>query len=172
MDEIARVEEPPDGAELDVLVGWLRFHRDALRAKAAGLTPEQLTTRAAAPAVLTILGLVRHLAEMERVYGAWAIGGTGPLTFVWGEYTDDGPEWDFEVAPEMTEASLAAWREGCAATDRALAEAGSPALALDAVGTGNGRTVRWNLHKLVGEYARHNGHADIVRQLIDGATGE
>ena len=54
------------------------------------------------------------------------------------------------------------------ATDRALADAGS----LDAIGTGNRRSVRWNLQKLVGEYARHNGHADIVRERIDGATGE
>ncbi len=168
MDETTRVEEPADGTEQELLVGWLRFHRDALRTKANGLTPGQLTTPAAAPSVLTILGLVRHLAEMERVYGAWAIGGTGPLTYVWGEYTDGGPEWDFDVEPTLTEVSLTTWREGCAATDRAVAAAPS----LDAAGSGNGRTVRWNLHKLVGEYARHNGHADIIRQRIDGATGE
>jgi hypothetical protein len=168
MDVTQRVEEPPDGSEQDVLVGWLRFHRDALRAKGAGLSAEQLTTAAAPPSTMTILGLVRHLAEMERVYGAWALAGTAPLTFVWGEYTDGGPEWDFDVEPSMTDASFAAWREECAATDRAIAAVSS----LDALGTGNRRTVRWNLQKLVGEYARHNGHADIVRQAIDGATGE
>ena len=71
-----RVPEPSDGSETDILVGWLRFHRDALTAKASGLTAEQLTEAAAPPSTLTILGLVRHMTEMERVYGAWAIGGT------------------------------------------------------------------------------------------------
>jgi hypothetical protein len=168
MDVGARVPEPPDGPELEILTGWLRFHRDALAAKASHLTPEQLTDAAAAPSPLTILGLVRHLTEMERVYGAWAIGGTAELVFVYGDYTDGGPEWDFEVEPSMVEASMANWERGCAATDDALRQVGS----LDAVGTGNERSIRWNLHKLIGEYARHNGHADIVRERIDGVTGE
>jgi len=59
-------------------------------------------------------------------------------------------------------------RHGREATDRTPANAG----ALDSIGSGNGRSVRWNLHKLVGEYSRHNGHADIVRERIDGSTGE
>jgi Protein of unknown function (DUF664) len=68
----------------------------------------------------------------------------------------------------MAEDSMANWRSECDATDRALASADS----LDSIDSGNGRSVRWNLHKLVGEYARHNGHADIVRERIDGSTGE
>ena len=168
MDGSTRAQEPADGSEGDIVVGWLRFHRDALANKATGLTPEQLTTAAAPPSTMTILGLVRHMTEMERVYGAWAIGGTGDLTFVYGDYVDDGPEWDFDVDPSMVEESMANWRHERDATDRALAKTGS----LDSIGTGNGRSVRWNLHKLVGEYARHNGHADIVRERIDGSTGE
>jgi len=65
-------------------------------------------------------------------------------------------------------ASMANWRDECDATDRALVNVGS----LDSTGSGNRRSVRWNLHKLVGEYARHNRHADIVRERIDGSTGE
>jgi hypothetical protein len=168
MDASSRVPEPSDGSEADILVGWLRFHRDALAAKASGLTAEQLTSTAAPPSTLTILGLVRHLTEMERVYGAWAMGGSGELAFVYGEYVDGGPEWDFDVEPSMVEASMANWQRECEATDRALTGAGS----LEALGTGNSRSVRWNLQKLVGEYARHNGHADIVRQRVDGSTGE
>jgi hypothetical protein len=105
---------------------------------------------------------------MERVYGAWAIGGSGDPVFVYGVYVDGGPEWDFDVDPSMVEDSMANWRNECDATDRALAGAG----ALESMGSGNGRSVRWNLHKLVGEYSRHNGHADIVRERIDGSTGE
>jgi hypothetical protein len=168
VDAQARAEEPPDGSEIDIVVGWLRFHRDALAAKAAGLTSEQLTAAAAPPSSLTILGLVRHLTEMERNYGVWAIGGTGDRVFVYGDYMDGGPEWDFEVDPSMVDVSLGNWRQECDATDRAIAASGT----LDAIGTGNGRSVRWNLQKLVGEYARHNGHADIVRERLDGSTGE
>ena len=157
-----------DGSEIDIVVGWLRFHRDALANNATGLTAEQLTAAAAPPSAMTILGLVRHMTEMERVYGAWAIGGRGDLVFVYGDYVDGGPEWDFDVDPSMAEASMANWRDECDATDRALVSIGS----LDSIGSGNRRSVRWNLHKLVGEYARHNGHADIVRERIDGSTGE
>lgn len=163
-----RAEEPPDGPEADIVVGWLQFYRDALATKAAGLTPEQLTEAAAPPSALTILGLVRHMTEMERVYGAWAVGGTGGLAFVYGDYVDGGPEWDFDVDPSMVEDSMTNWRHECDATDQALASAGS----LDSIGTGNARSVRWNLQKLVGEYARHAGHADIVRERLDGSTGE
>ncbi|MGD9704251.1 MAG: DUF664 domain-containing protein [Acidimicrobiia bacterium] len=163
-----RVQEPADGSETDIVVGWLRFHRDALANNATGLSTEQLTAAAAPPSAVTILGLVRHMTEMERVYGAWAIGGSGDLAFVYGDYVDGGPEWDLDVDPSMAEGSMANWRHECDATDRALASAGS----LDSIGSGNGRSVRWNLHKLVGEYARHNGDADIVRERIDGSTGE
>jgi hypothetical protein len=68
----------------------------------------------------------------------------------------------------MVEASMTNWLQKRDATDRALTHAGS----LDSIGSGNARSVRWNLHKLVGEYARHNGHADIVRERLDGSTGE
>lgn len=163
-----RVPEPGDGDERSILLGWLAFHRDALGANARGLTAEQLSTPAVRPSPLTILGLVRHLVEMERVYGGWAIGGTGPLEFVWGAYVDGGPEWDFEVDASMAGESFAAWSRERGATDAVLGRADD----LDVVGTGNGRTVRWNLHKLIGEYARHNGHADLLRERVDGVTGE
>jgi Protein of unknown function (DUF664) len=68
----------------------------------------------------------------------------------------------------MVDASLGSWRQECDATDRALTDAGS----LHSTGSGNSRSIRWNLQKLIGEYARHNGHADILRERIDGATGE
>lgn len=164
----SRAPEPPDGDEPAIALGWLDFHRDALAAKCAGLTPEQLTTRSCPPSRLTLLGLVRHLVEMERAYGAWAVGPPGPHAFVWGEgYDDDGPEWDFDVDASMVEASLTAWERERAATDRAVGAATGP----EHVGA-NGRSLRWNLAKLVGEYARHNGHADLLREALDGATGE
>ena len=77
-----RVSEPADGDERDLLLGWLAFHRNALGAKCEGLDPEQLATRSAPPSPLSLLGLVRHLTEMERVYAVWALGPKADLEWV------------------------------------------------------------------------------------------
>jgi len=163
-----RVGEPSDGSERGIVLGWLSFHRDALRSKCADLTPDQLATRSAPPSPLSLLGLVRHLTEMERAYGVWALGPREQLRWVWGDYTDDGPEWDIDADVAMVDVSLAAWEREKAASDKRISAHAS----LDSVGGGNGRTVRWNVQKLVSEYARHNGHADLLRERIDGQTGE
>jgi len=163
MSEFVRSEQPGDGDERGIVLGWLAFHRDALEAKCHGLTDEQLVGRAAHPSHLSLLGIVRHMAEMERVYGV-------PLhrpKAVWGQYeNDEEPDFDCTVA-DVAE-SFRAWRDEKSKTDAAIARHAS----LDELGAGNGRSVRWNLAKLVGEYARHNGHADIIRERIDGQTGE
>jgi len=163
-----RSPEPHDGDERSITLGWLAFHRDALAAKCAGLDDDQLVTPSASPSSLTLLGLVRHITEMERVYATWALGPKSALQFVYGDYTDDGPEWDFEVDVSMVAESMKAWDRERRAADERIREQST----LDSIGGGNGRSVRWNLQKLVGEYARHNGHADILRERIDGKTGE
>ena len=164
----ARVAEPLDGDVRSVLLGWLEFHRSALEAKCAGLDPEQLAARSAPPSPLSLLGLVRHLTEMERAYGSWALGPKSDLTWVWGEYTDGGPEWDIDADPSMFEESMAAWMRERAGTDERIAAHHT----LDSIGAGNRHSLGWNLQKLIGEYARHNGHADLIRERIDGKTGE
>jgi len=112
---------------------------------------------------------VRHITEMERVYGSWGVGGGGELEFVYGPYEDGGPEGDLDdLTPAMVAPSIAAWRQEGAANDAALTAADD----LGSADTGNGRMVRWNLVKLIQEYARHNGHADLIREAIDGVTGE
>jgi hypothetical protein len=166
--DVERVAEPVDGEERGVLLGWLAFHRDALRAKCAGLDADQLVTRSVPPSPLSLLGLVRHLTEMERAYGRWALGPKADLQWVWGVYTDDGPEWDMDADASMLADSIAAWDREKRATDERIRDHPS----LDAKADGNGYSVRWNLQKLVGEYARHNGHADLIRERIDGQTGE
>jgi hypothetical protein len=168
VNEFARVAQPKDGDERSILLGWLAFHRNALEAKCQGLTAEQLAHRAVPPSSLCLLGLVRHLTEMERAYVVWALGPDIPLTWVWGDYTDDGPAWDFDAQPSMADESMAAWEREKRAADAMIGEYES----LDRRGTGNGHSVRWNLHKLIGEYARHNGQADLLRERIDGQTGE
>ena len=105
---------------------------------------------------------------MERVYGVWALGPQTDLQWVWGEYTDDGPEWDIDTDASTFQESMAAWEREQRTTDERIARYGS----LETVCAGNHRSLRWNLNKLVGEYARHNGHADLIRERIDGQTGE
>jgi hypothetical protein len=162
-----RAPEPgAGGGERELLLGWLAFHRDALAAKCDGLSAQQLVTLAVPPSDLSLLGLVRHLTEMERVYLVRALAG-GELRLVY--CTEAEPDGDIVgLTPDLSAASLDRWHEERAHADRLLADAG----ALDAVAPGNKFSVRWNLVKVIQEYARHNGHADLIRQSIDGATGE
>jgi hypothetical protein len=168
MADEGRVPEPGEGDERSILLNWLAVHRDGLRMKCADLDDAQLATRAAPPSPLSLLGLVRHMTEMERVYAVWALGPRVPLEFVWGEYSEDGPEWDFDADASMVGDSMAAWEDEKRRADDLIAAFPD----LGRRGEGNRRSVRWNLQKLTGEYARHNGHADLIRERIDGRTGE
>ena len=161
-----RAPEPPAGGERELLLGWLAFHRDALAAKCDGMSAGQLVAMAVPPSDLSLLGLVRHLTEMERVYLVRALEG-GELRLIY--CTDAAPDGDIVgLTADLSRASVERWHEERAHADRLLAAAG----ALDDTAPGNGFSVRWNLVKVIQEYARHNGHADLIRQAIDGATGE
>ncbi len=161
---------PPQVAdERATLEGFLDFHRATLLDKCADLTPDQLAHRAAPPSALSLLGLVRHLADVERAWANRIAGVTAAPIF----FTEDDLDLDFTGAvgePGAVEEAFAAWHREVA---RAR-ELGAP-VALDATfehprhGT---MSVRWALNHLVEEYARHNGHADLLREAIDGRTGE
>lgn len=105
---------------------------------------------------------------MERAYAVWALGPKADLEWVWGEYTAGGPEWDIDVDASMPDESMATWEREKQLADERIRQH----VSLDSIGAGNGHSLRWNLQKLVGEYARHNGHADLIRERIDGHTGE
>jgi Protein of unknown function (DUF664) len=171
MTGMARAPEPGHADERGLVLGWLEFHRDALAAKCGGLTATQLVSAAAPPSDLSLLGLVRHMTEMERVYLVHALAGGalagGGLRLVY--CTDGEPDADIAgLDPAMSDASIGRWHRERADADRLLAAAGPLG---DAV-TGNRYSLRWNLLKVIQEYARHNGHADLIRERIDGATGE
>ncbi|MEQ1873224.1 MAG: DinB family protein [Ilumatobacteraceae bacterium] len=163
-----RAPEPEGGTEQDLLLGWLAFHRDALAAKCEGVSPQDLIRSGLGGSPMSLLGLVRHLTEMERVYFTYSIGG-GELEFVYGPYEDDGPAGDFDnLTVDMVAPSFEALRNEQANADRLIAAQPS----LDTPGAPGRRNLRENLLKVIQEYARHNGHADIIRESIDGATGE
>ncbi|KRD41503.1 hypothetical protein ASE38_18135 [Cellulomonas sp. Root930] len=159
-----RAPEPEATDERGVLLGWLAFHRDALAAKCADLSDAQLVITSTPPSDLTLLGLVRHLTEMEDHYLVRALSGvdTGLLYC-----TDEHPDGDIlGLDATMAGDSVARWHEVRAEADVLLAahaDLGDPA---------GRRTVRWYVVKLLQEYARHNGHADLIREAIDGSVGE
>lgn len=149
-----------------MLRGWLQFHREALAAKCEGMTDEQLLAQSAPPSSLSLLGLVRHLTEMENHYLVHALSGVDK-GFVY--CTEDDDEADIEhLNLSMVRESMSRWAAKIAEAD-GLLSAQSDLAAEVAAGWGS---VRWHLVKVIQEYARHNGHADVLRERIDGTRGE
>jgi uncharacterized damage-inducible protein DinB len=165
MTTVERVEPPYEGDERTLLIAWLEYHRATLATKCDGLTDEQLRTRSVPPSSLSLLGLVRHMAEVENNWFRFWLGGDGP-TARW-----EGDE-DFDVDGAEVADAFAYWRSECENARQVLARFDS----LDDVGAGQtkgaGISVRWTLQHMIEEYARHNGHADLLREAIDGTTGD
>ena len=158
------------GDEKATLVEYLRYQRLTLEAKCAGLSAEQLARRAVEPSTMSLLGLVRHLAEVERGWFRQILAGLDvPRIY----RTPEEPDLDFDgaVADDAVVArALADLHEEQAFADRFIAAAED----LGAVTEyHHGRiSLREVLVHMVEEYARHNGHADLLRERIDGRLGE
>ncbi|MFI9788890.1 DinB family protein [Kitasatospora sp. NPDC051984] len=167
----ARVSPAFASDEATMLNAWLDFHRATLALKCEGLTPDQLRERSCLPSPMSLLGLVRHMAEVERHWFRLYLNGEelGPVGRYW---TEEFPDGDFDLVDSADPvADTAAWQQ-----DVAYARAAVEGVSLDTVARrpwrGNEVTLRWILFHMVEEYARHNGHADLIRERIDGATGE
>lgn len=167
--EIERRDEPFVADERTMLEGWLDYHRDTLLHKCQGLTAEQLKLRSVEPSSLSLLGLVRHMADVERAWFRRRAGGQADLPSLYS--TDDHPDGDFDdVDTADAEADFATFRQEvelakAAAADKSLDETFiSP--------RGHEISVRWVYVHMIEEYARHNGHADLIRERIDGTTGD
>ena len=165
---VTRVSEPLTGGERAMLEGWLDWHRATLLIKAAGLTAEQLKRAAVEPSNLTLLGLIRHMAEVERQWFRWRAAGQD-VTMIY--CSDDNVDADFDdVADADAEADYATF---LAELDAVRATAAT--LPLDHEFPTNRSpavSVRWVYLHMIEEYARHNGHADLLRERIDGVTGD
>jgi uncharacterized damage-inducible protein DinB len=167
--EVTRVEPPNIADERTALQGWLDYHRATLRWKCAGLTGEQLVRRPVASSTLSLLGLVRHMTEVERGWYRRRFGGQTDLTALY--FSEQYPDGDFDFAvADDAEANFGAFVTECAAADEA---AHGHSLDETFVSYG-GETLdlRWIYIHMIEEYARHNGHADLIRELIDGVTGD
>ena len=166
---VDRHDPSTTNGERAALEDWLRYHRETLLFKCAGLTAEQLKTKSTEPSTLTLLGLVRHMAEVERGWFQRGFGIDKPdLLYC----SDDDRDGDFDnVADADAEADFATFRAECAASDATAA-----ALDLDDSfvheRSGTAFDLRWVYLHMIEEYARHNGHADLIRERIDGVTGD
>jgi uncharacterized damage-inducible protein DinB len=155
------------GPERPMLESWLDFHRATLELKCRGLDDRQVRQASAEPSQLTLLGLVQHLAEVERTWCQRVVAGLDvpPVFEEETGYALD-PGRGLEEALSVWRREIARGRELLAA--RTLEDTGR---IVDAPMAGAEVSVRWVLMHLVEEYARHNGHADILREHIDGTTG-
>ncbi|MFI8769656.1 DinB family protein [Streptomyces sp. R-07] len=165
-----RFTGPATGDELPMLAGFLADQRATLVLKCAGLD-EGLTHRSVEPSTLSLLGLVRHMADMERHWFREVLAGqqdAGPLFS-----SPDSPDGDFDDAaagPAAVTEAWDAWRAAVDFSDRFTAEA--PDLDVSAQDAWRGKvSLRWVLIHMIEEYARHNGHADLIRERIDGTRG-
>ena len=165
---VQRPEPPRTAGERETLRVFLDFHRSTLAMKCEGLSDEELRQRSMPPSTLSLLALVRHMAEVERTWFRRVIAGED-LPLLWS------PEGDFQAAYAADGASVpeafAAW-ESEVARSRAI-EAGAESL--DVTGHqarwGEDVSLRFVMLHMIHEYARHNGHADFLREGVDGTVG-
>ncbi|MFC4111880.1 DinB family protein [Nonomuraea zeae] len=169
-DGDSRVKRPAQADERTTMVAFLRWHRKTLEHKCAGLAPAQLAQRAVGRSALSLLGLVRHAAESERFWFRRVMAGQEPPPLF---SSPAAPGGAFEVAgadARMVAEAWRAWQAEIAFADRLVDAA--PDLGLTGNEPGEGPvSLRWVLMHMVEEYARHNGHADLLREQIDGAVG-
>ena len=166
MPEDTRPEPPHVAGEAETLSGFLDFQRATLLWKLEGLDDEQLR-RAMVPSGTSLLGIVKHLAYVERGWFQRVWAGQ-EITVPW---TEEDPDADWRIEPDETTADVLALYEGECARSREIVAAAS---SLDETAKARWGPVsrRWILTHMLEETARHVGHADILREQIDGATGE
>ncbi len=168
-----RTEPPTAGSERDTLTGFLGWHRGTLELKCSGLDAEALARRAIEPSSLSLLGLVRHMADVERGWFRRLMAGQDAPARFYSPQDRDGDFDNVRPDPAMVAEAWQAWREEIAFAEQFVAAAPD----LELIGKREDKwrgpmSLRWVLNHMVEEYARHNGHADLLRERIDGAIGQ
>ena len=163
-----RTDPPFVADERTMLEMWLDWHRVTLLLKCEGLTDEQRKARPVETSKLSLHGLVRHMADVERNWFQRVLLEQPTLEpRFWNREVEDSELVPLDSA--VWEDDLAAWESECAA-----ARAGAARFDLDHCGSRHGEpcSLRWIYVHMIEEYARHNGHADLIRELIDGSVGD
>jgi uncharacterized damage-inducible protein DinB len=158
------------GDERQTLVDFVQFQRQTLEVKCAGLDPEQMARRSVPPSTMSLLGLVRHMAQVERGWFRSHFDGQDvPKLY----QTAADPDGDFNGAvgeQAVVDEAWSTWRAEVAYSEKFTAE--HPLDFVAEYGDGNRISLRELLVHIVEEYARHNGHADLLRECIDGRIGQ
>ena len=174
MTDGERTEVPLSGDERAMLNAFLDAQRDTLEWKCSGLTPEQLKEAAAPPSFLTLLGLLRHLTEVEYFWLEGILLGKGEhLGLYSGEANPaEGERAWTDLDSHTADVVMQNWKEACEASRRNAASLPDLHAAAAYPWDDEPVTLRWITVHMIREYARHTGHADLLRERIDGATGE
>ncbi len=176
IDEHGRPEPPPAADEVATLLGFLEYQRATFAWKCSGLDAAGLQAKVGASS-MTLGGMMKHLALVEENWFLRSLHGRDPgppwNTIDW----DADPDWEWRTAAQDTpEQLLALWQDAVArarsAVDEALTDGGMGRLAQRTWPDGFSPSLRWIVCHMIEEYARHNGHADLLRERVDGATGE
>jgi uncharacterized damage-inducible protein DinB len=176
LDEHGRPEPPLAGDETATLLGFLDYQRATLAWKCAGLDAAGLSaTVAASP--MTLGGMLKHLAYVEDAWCCRELHGRDSAPWLGKADWDADPDWDWHSAAEETPEQLRGrWQDTVARSRSLIAEAltdgGLDRPARRRWPDGRAPSLRWILFHLIEEYARHNGHADLLRESVDGLTGE
>ncbi|WP_090481724.1 DinB family protein [Nakamurella panacisegetis] len=173
IDAQGRPQPPLAAGEADTLMGFLEFQRATLAWKCEGLDAADLRATVA-PSSMTLGGLLKHLSYVEDHWFSRWFAGADPLP-PWdtADWSSD-PDWEWRSSTDDPPGYLhGLWRDAVARSRSVMTEA--PDLGQLAVRTwpdGRAPSLRWILCHMIEEYARHNGHADLLRESIDGQTGE
>ncbi len=176
LDEHGRPEPPPAAGEVETLLGFLDYQRATLAWKAQGLDADGLRATVGA-STMTLGGLLKHMAIVELGWFAESLHGRDPGP-PWNSVDWEADrDWEWHSAADDTPEELfAIWNDSVtrarALVDEALADGGLDRLAKKKWSDGRSPSLRWILCHMIEEYARHNGHADLLRESIDGETGE
>lgn len=168
MSDCQRTEPSRIADERASLTGFLEYQRETLAMKCAGLTAEQLKQKAVPPSGLSLLGLIRHVAEVERSWFQVVWNGKDVQAYWPG--TLNGTFAEFDVDSADPDEAFRVWQAACARS-RAIVEA-VESLDVTVHWRDEVFTLRYVLTHMLEEYARHNGHADLLRERVDGSTGE
>ena len=162
-------QPPPRLAdERTTLTGYLDWQRATFELKCRGIAEQRLSERSVPPSAMSLHGLLRHLSGVERYwFQQQFLRADVPMLY----YTDEDPDQDFEWLDGDIEQAFAVWHAECDRSREIVAAAGSLEDTGRFLQDDAEFSLRWLMLRMIAEYARHNGHADLLRERIDGAVG-
>jgi hypothetical protein len=169
-NKVVRPKAPRQAGERETLNGFLDYQRATILMKVQGVDEEKGQRPSMPPSTLNLVGLLKHLAVNEIWWFQDRFAGLNPQGL---PDADNDPEADFRVEPgETLEGLIAYYKDACEASRRIVASASLDDLSAASMQDGTKVTLRWIILHMLEETARHNGHADFLREGIDGVTGE